>query len=256
MHPHAATMQDADIYVKTDAGRDEIKSRARGLSMAVRAILLMVDGQRTVGDVRTIVNGSKAPADTLETLEAQGLIASRNGVASGSPAAAAHATSSQPAPLQVRSPAVEARPAATATVARETIDVEPSDTVLRSLASTQDLDLVLPTIAAPEVSSVPTPWIAPEPPVAAPAGTATTIDAAAEATAAGANRYEHLYTMINEVVRDFLPAHRRLLIQLKIERCSTADDLLEVLHHVRNALAKAKGEAFASDVVARLRNAA
>ena len=61
---------------------------------------------------------------------------------------------------------------------------------------------------------------------------------------------------MNEIGRDFLPAHRPYFLQLKIERCNTAEELLEVLHDLRLALAKARGDAFASDVVARLRSAA
>jgi hypothetical protein len=58
------------------------------------------------------------------------------------------------------------------------------------------------------------------------------------------------------VVRDFLSPTRRYLFQLKIERATTADELLELLHDLRTALAKSRGDAFASEVVARLRNAA
>ena len=262
-------MLDVDIYVKTDAGRDEIKSRSRGLPMSVRAILVMIDGQRTVGAVRAIVDGSKAPADTLQTLEAQGLIEPRGGPSTASPtlrtpvAAAAPIGAPAATTATTRSPKPMSAPSSSAAVA-DVIDDETSDTQLRSFAVTQDLDLLLPTIFSPEVSSVPTPWTTATnvgaATVNAPAAAATSATSSASAVAPPAapvvDRYEHLYTMINEVVRDFLPAHRRLFLQLKIERCSTAEDLLEILHDVRNALAKSRGDAFASDVVARLRNAA
>ena len=68
--------------------------------------------------------------------------------------------------------------------------------------------------------------------------------------------FDRLYTAMNEIVRDFLPAHRRYFIQLKIERCSTAEELFEVLHDLRTSLAKGRGDAFATDVVARLRSVA
>ncbi len=79
-------MHDSDIFVKTDAGRDEIQSRKHGLSMPMRAILLMVDGQKTVASMRSIIAGSKAPADALDTLLQNGLIEPRD--AGGAPVAA------------------------------------------------------------------------------------------------------------------------------------------------------------------------
>lgn len=221
-------MHDTDIYVKTDAGRDAIASRDRALSMAVRAILLMVDGQRSVASIRTIVAGSKAPADTLETLEATGLIALR-----GAPAA----------PI-AKAPPVAAPPARRGPDSFVEIPGHPP-------ISTDVLDLVLPTVMVEEppapIDDTPfpdnrfnEPPLLPEPP----------------AERSPRDRYEHLYAMINEVVRDFLPAHRRYFIQLKIERCANAEELVDILHDLREVLAKSKGDAFANDVVARLRNAA
>lgn len=215
-------MQDSEVYIKTDAGRDEIRSRTLGLPMSVRAILLMVDGQRSVSTMRSLIAGSKAPADVLDGLVAQGLIA----------------------PLTVGAPAPEVRPAPApvpvpvpppAPVAQPATKVAPPAVLYDA-----PLDLVLPTIYGPE--STP--------------GTAAAVTPAITAAPAGVNRYEHLYTMMNEIVRDFLAPHRRYFLQLKIERCGTPEELLELLHDVQTALAKARGEAFASDVISRLRNAA
>ncbi len=213
-------MQDAEIYLKTDAGRDEIKSRTRGLSMAERAILLMVDGQRDVAALRAIIAGSKAPAATLDALLAQGLIV------------AAGATAESPAPMSIATPRV-------ATMARPAGDAAPPQPP--KFQYDGPLDLTLPTIYAPDDPQPPRP--AAQPPAVQP-------------PAAPANRYEHLYTMMNEVVRDFLPAHRRYFIQLKIERASTAEELVELLDAMQSALAKARGDAFAAEVTSRLRAAA
>ena len=39
-------MSNAAYYIKTDAGRSEIKTRAHKLSAGLRSLLLVVDGQR------------------------------------------------------------------------------------------------------------------------------------------------------------------------------------------------------------------
>ena len=230
-------MQDADIFLKTDAGRDEIKSRSRGLSMATRAILLMVDGQRNVAALRTVIAGSKAPDDTLEMLLAQGLIEART--VAGPPSVASismprSATMARP----TDSPAANA--AATDLGSTSRADVDPQKPVFGRSVYDGPLDLTLPTIHGPS-TALP--------------GNAAAVAAATDA-ATSARRYEHLYATMNEIVRDFLPAHRRYFIQLKIERCGTADELVELLDTVQAALAKARGDAFASEVVSRVRNAA
>ncbi len=62
------------IYRKTDAGRDEIRDRSRRLPPALRTMLLRVDGQRTLADLRQVAGGMRAPDDALERLLADGLI--------------------------------------------------------------------------------------------------------------------------------------------------------------------------------------
>ena len=218
-------MLESEVYVKTDAGRDEIRSRALGLPMAVRAILLMVDGQRDVSSMRALIAGSKAPSDVLETLVARGLIESRAGsAAAGAPVPPA------------TTPGIPTVPA---------VPVAPPPTVVYD----GPIDLVLPTIYGDDAANRAPPQPQPQPqPVA---------DVPGEPRGPVAlDRYEHLYTMMNEIVRDFLAPHRRYFIQLKIERCTTPDELLELLHDLQTALAKARGEAFASEVIARVRSAA
>lgn len=62
------------IYRKTDAGRDEISNRGRRLSPPLRTVLLMVDGQRSLAQLREVMTGMRAPDDALETLLAEGLV--------------------------------------------------------------------------------------------------------------------------------------------------------------------------------------
>lgn len=68
-------MRDDETYGKSDAGRDEIVTRSRKLSPALRSILLIVDGQRSAGELRRLAAGLHAPGDAIEQLLALGLIA-------------------------------------------------------------------------------------------------------------------------------------------------------------------------------------
>jgi hypothetical protein len=83
-------MSNAAHYVKTEAGRNEIKTRAKKLTAGLRSLLLVVDGQRNDPQLEQVIAGLHAPPDALQQLAALGLI-ERPGVG----AAAAPA----PAPL-------------------------------------------------------------------------------------------------------------------------------------------------------------
>jgi hypothetical protein len=267
-------MHDDDIYVKTDAGRDEIRSRTVGLPMSVRAILLMIDGQRNVAAVRQVIAGSKAPADVLDQLVAQGLIVPADGSAAGAALApaidfAATAVLEPPsAPPEPPAPAprapiapVEAEPPASLHMPnRHAASGSPS---VQDLLRDIPLDIVLPTILVPDPQSIvdlrastpmSEPFIDEPTPVRPTAGPASA--SSIPPVPVPLDRYEHLYQMMNEIVRDFLSPTRRYFFQLKIERATTADELLELLKDLRTALAKSRGDAFASEVIARLRNAA
>jgi hypothetical protein len=67
-------MRENEVPSKTDAGRDEIQNRTRKLPMGLRSILLMVDGQRSVGELRGVTAGLRGADDALEQLREMGLI--------------------------------------------------------------------------------------------------------------------------------------------------------------------------------------
>ncbi len=67
-------MDEGQSFVKTEAGRDEMRTRARHLPGALRQALLLVDGHRTLGQLREMLAGSKAPTDCVEQILALGLI--------------------------------------------------------------------------------------------------------------------------------------------------------------------------------------
>jgi hypothetical protein len=108
-------MRDDEVPNKTDAGRDEITSRAMKLPNGLRSILLMVDGQRTVAQLRGVMAGLKSPDDALQQLEALRLIAVPQSLAAAAAAtirdSARPPTPAAPAP-DYNAPAVAA-PAAT-----------------------------------------------------------------------------------------------------------------------------------------------
>jgi len=89
-------MRDDEVPNKTDAGRDEILSRALKLPNGLRSILLMVDGQRNVAQLRGVMAGLKSPDDALQQLETLGLIAVPQSLAAA--AAATIRDAARPAP--------------------------------------------------------------------------------------------------------------------------------------------------------------
>lgn len=79
---------DVAPFSKTAAGREEIESRARKLSPALRSVLLLVDGRRDAATLRTLAAEIRAPGDALERLASAGLIAMPAGAAPGADAKA------------------------------------------------------------------------------------------------------------------------------------------------------------------------
>jgi hypothetical protein len=61
-------------FTKTDAGRLEIKTRARKLSPGLRQLLLVIDGQRSSTQLQQVMTGLHSPPDALGQLAALGLI--------------------------------------------------------------------------------------------------------------------------------------------------------------------------------------
>ncbi len=157
-------MPSETVYIKTDLGRSEIDTRAMKLSPALRSILLVVDGQRNVTQLRGLAQRLHAPDDALDQLSRIGLIGRADGEV-------------VPAPLP-------------------TADGEGS-----------------------------------------------------------ANRYRVLSGLMSEAVRAYLGL-RGYFMQLKIERCASADELAALLPELTAAIAKAKGDAHAAQWQQGVREAA
>lgn len=155
-------MHDRAIPSKTAAGRDEIEKRSRKLSSGLRSILLLIDGQRSARDLKSVIAGVHAPADALEQLVELGLIA-------------------------------EAAPAAT-----------------------------------------------------------DTIEQAPPRTSEAVNRYNMLYALMSDGIREHLGL-RGYFVQLKVERSGTVDELLALLPDLSTAVTKAKGSQVGAEFEDRLR---
>lgn len=160
-------MHDDVAPNKTDAGRDEIRLRSRRLPSALRSILLLVDGQRTVGQLRGVIAGLHAPADALEQLVGMGLVSDATHV--------------------------------------------------------DDSPVALGSVSAPSTAAV--------------------------------NHYSVLYALMSDAVREHLGL-RGYFLQLKIERCGNAEELLGVLPDLAAALGKTRDFALASEFEQRLRTLA
>lgn len=93
---HKLPVTDDDIYDKTDSGRDEMRTRSAGLNQRARSILIMIDGVRSVGDLRSAMARLNAAPDTLEMLAAQGLVVPTQAARARAPAARAEPKPSEP----------------------------------------------------------------------------------------------------------------------------------------------------------------
>jgi len=70
-------MNPGEIYAKTDEGVRELKERKLNLPIALRSLLIMIDGNRTVGEVLERSRALRVDASTFSALERAGLIAKR-----------------------------------------------------------------------------------------------------------------------------------------------------------------------------------
>ena len=103
-------MNDQDLYGKTAAGFEEVRGRALKLPQRLRTMLIMVDGTRTVAQLREAAKTLSSPADFLDLLIGMGLVA-QEGVAPTRAGAAAPAAA---APAATAVPDVEVVPGTTA----------------------------------------------------------------------------------------------------------------------------------------------
>jgi hypothetical protein len=177
-------MNDQDLYGKTAAGFEELRGRALKLPQRLRTMLIMVDGTRTVAQLRDAAQTLSAPADFLELLAGMGLVA-QEGVAPtrGAPSAAGSA------------------------------------------------------VAAP---------------AAAPAPRAAAVPDAAAAEKFDGNKFRSTLKFMNDSAVDLLGL-RAFFFTLKLEKCYTPEDLLDLLPEFSKAIAKSNGPEMARALEERAR---
>lgn len=186
-------MNPSDILTKTPAGIEELKARALKLPPRLRTMLIMVDGMRTVTQLREAAAALGAPDDCLDTLVAAGLVS---------------------APARLENDATSAQ------------------------AST-----------GPDASGS---AVAPVSP--AHASNASQVGNTAKTDAPShVDRFTAARKLMNDTAVDELGL-RAFLFTLKLERCSTADDLRALLPGFAQSLSKARDESFANRTVDRVRN--
>ena len=76
-------MHPGEIYAKTDEGVRELKERHRSLPIALRSLLIMIDGNRTVAEVLQRARALRVDASAFAMLERDGLIVKRFSAPSG-----------------------------------------------------------------------------------------------------------------------------------------------------------------------------
>lgn len=90
-------MDSSTVYIKTDLGQEEIATRARHVPARLRALLIMIDGRRSVGELLANHPAPDEARGYLESLAEGGFIAAANASAKPVPAAV---------PSAARAPAV------------------------------------------------------------------------------------------------------------------------------------------------------
>jgi hypothetical protein len=207
------------IYHKTEAGQEEIRTRARKLDQKVRALLLIVNGERTKSALLAQVAGLGVAEEAFDTLLALGMI------------------EPQADPAKPVSAPAAARPAATAKPAK------PTDTNLFAAYSgfnsaggksiddrVDDRDVLADTTIAPALAP-------------AASGTAP--------ASAGADGYQRLYHFYTDVIGNHLGL-RGYVLQVKVEKAATVVELAALRDTLGAALQKAKGEITAHAIIDQL----
>jgi hypothetical protein len=67
-------MSESDVFFKTAAGAEALKQRSSDLPARLRTVLIMVDGVRTVAQLRQAAAALGAPDDFLNVLQQQGWV--------------------------------------------------------------------------------------------------------------------------------------------------------------------------------------
>lgn len=124
----------ATVFGKTEAGRVEFVQRSAGLSARQRSVLILIDGQKALGEIETWLSEDEM-LEAVEALLRKGLV----GISSAPAPAPAPAPASAPAKPRGASrpaaPAAAAAPAATAPAPEPALDPVPPPAPARTAAA-------------------------------------------------------------------------------------------------------------------------
>lgn len=81
-------MEPNAVFQKTAKGEEEIRTRAAKLAPKLRTMLILVDGTKTVGELRAVAERLAVGEDFIAALSQHGLIAPASASPSAAPAAA------------------------------------------------------------------------------------------------------------------------------------------------------------------------
>jgi hypothetical protein len=70
-------MDPSEIYAKTELGVQELRERTLNLPVALRSLLILIDGRRTIGEVLDKARALRLDERALASLERGGLIVRR-----------------------------------------------------------------------------------------------------------------------------------------------------------------------------------
>jgi hypothetical protein len=104
-------MDKSAVLTKTTKGVEEIKSRTHGLPQKLRALLIMVDGRVSAGDLLARFGGMPEVETAIDALLAQGFVEARIPAGSGTRAGSTVTPAAKPdtaAPAQTRTETLSA----------------------------------------------------------------------------------------------------------------------------------------------------
>lgn len=140
------------VLVKTQAGQDAMKDRHGGLSSRQRSAFILFDGKRTMGEVLAATAAMGITQEDVQTMIAQGLLASAGGgpLPSAPETPAAPAAAAEPAASETARPSQQrykdAYPVATAMTAALGLRGFRLNLAVESASSFEDLAALAPKI--------------------------------------------------------------------------------------------------------------
>ncbi len=69
-----AVMHDGEIFIKTRLGRDEARRSEASIPRRLRTLLALVDGRRSVAELRVAIHSYRSLDDSLDMLRKMGFI--------------------------------------------------------------------------------------------------------------------------------------------------------------------------------------